>query len=81
MDLTSGYNQLKMSQNSKKYTAFITHRGTFRFKRMPFGLCNAIFFFQKCIERIPGNVLYKFAVAFQDDVTIYSNNMSDHFSI
>lgn len=50
LDLASGYHQLKLGEESKNITAFITHRGTFRFKKLPFGLVNASFFFQKAME-------------------------------
>uniref|UniRef100_A0A2N9GSZ5 Integrase catalytic domain-containing protein n=1 Tax=Fagus sylvatica TaxID=28930 RepID=A0A2N9GSZ5_FAGSY len=41
MDGFSGYNQIKMAEEDKSKTAFITHWGTFVYDVMPFGLKNA----------------------------------------
>ena len=41
IDLSKGYFQIKMDDESRKYTAFATSLGLFEFKRMPFGLKNA----------------------------------------
>lgn len=78
LDLASGYHQLKMNEESKNVTAFITHRGVFRFKKLPFGLVNASFYFQKCMEKILGDILYKYAIAFLDDIIVYSESWDAH---
>ena len=41
MDGFSGYNQIKMAEEDKPKTAFVTHWGTFVYDVMPFGLKNA----------------------------------------
>ncbi|KAL1204508.1 RNA-directed DNA polymerase-like protein [Cardamine amara subsp. amara] len=41
MDAFSGYNQLQMHPEDQEKTAFITERGTYCYKVMPFGLKNA----------------------------------------
>ena len=37
----SSYNQLEIAMNDQDKTTFICPFGTFAYKRMPFGLCNA----------------------------------------
>jgi hypothetical protein len=41
MDTFSGYNQILMDEANQEKTAFITNRGLFCYKVMPFGLKNA----------------------------------------
>ena len=41
MDAFFGYNQIRMAPEDEDKTAFITDRGTYCYKVMPFGLKNA----------------------------------------
>ena len=41
LDAYSGYNQIKMNENDMIHIAFVTERGLYCYKVMPFGLKNA----------------------------------------
>ena len=41
IDAYSGYNQILMYEPDEKHTSFITDRGLYYYKAMPFGLKNA----------------------------------------
>ena len=48
----SGYNQITIALKDQEKTTFTCPYGTFSFRRMPFGLCNALATFQRCIMAI-----------------------------
>ncbi|RWS18698.1 Pol polyprotein-like protein [Leptotrombidium deliense] len=50
LDLASGYYQLEIEADSRRYTAFSTISGHYQFKKMPFGLVNAPFAFNRTME-------------------------------
>ena len=50
LDLSSAYHQLELHPDSRDITAFITHEGLMRFKRVPFGLVSAGSACQKLLD-------------------------------
>ena len=41
IDMASGYHQIPMKEGDEEKTSFITHKGTYCYRMMPFGLKNA----------------------------------------
>ena len=79
IDLKSGYWQIPLHPNSRKYTAFSTpDGGQYQFKVMPFGLKNAPCTFQNLMREVLGTYWRKFAIAYLDDIIIYSNTVEEH---
>nr|XP_054765813.1 uncharacterized protein K02A2.6-like [Lytechinus pictus] len=76
MDLASAYHQLELDEESRDLTAFITHDGLYRFKRVCFGLASAPSTFQKLMSSIlaglPGVQCYL------DDIIVYGKDRSEH---
>lgn len=56
----------------------IRYRGFWGFRRVPFGLKNAPAHFQRAIDTIVGSYRYECALAFIDDIVIYSLTLFDH---
>ena len=56
-NLTSGFWQVPMAEESKQYTAFtLGSMGLFECDRMPFGLCNAPAMFQRLMQNCLGKL-------------------------
>ena len=51
MDLTSGYFQAPLSENSRRYTAFVTWCGLYEWTRVPMGLKGAPSYFQQMMTQ------------------------------
>src|SRR4051812_16541602 len=70
LDGYSGYNQIAIAPEDQEKTTFTCPYGTFAYRRMPFGLCNAPATFQRCMMAIFSDMVEKFMEIFMDDFTI-----------
>ncbi|CAM4545541.1 unnamed protein product [Caretta caretta] len=77
LDLTKGYWQVPLDESAKERSAFITHLGLYEFNVLPFGLRNAPATFQRLVDGLLAG-LGEYAVAYLDDVAIFSNSWADH---
>ena len=81
MDLKSGFWQVKMSEESHQYTAFMVgSMGMYEFLRMPYGLCNVSATFQHLMQNCLGELNLQFALIYLDDVIVYSRTQEDHLT-
>ena len=71
IDLTAGYHQAELDPESRKYTTFKTHTGTYQWKRVPFGLKGAPSYYQQQISNALEGLLYKRCEVYIDDIIIY----------
>ena len=72
VDIKDAYHHILMDPGSIQTTAFITPRGLFEWKRMPFGLCNAPATFQRYVDNCLRGLLGKTCAAFFDDCAVYT---------
>ena len=78
VDLKSGYWQVEVAPEDREKTAFVCHRGLYEFNVMPFRLSSAPPIFQELMNKVLGQAMYKYAIAYIDDVIIYSETFQDH---
>ncbi|OIR56751.1 MAG: uncharacterized protein A8A55_2499, partial [Amphiamblys sp. WSBS2006] len=78
LDLTKGFWQLPVSSEDAEKTTFTTKFGTFRWNVMPFGLKNAPALFQRMIDGVIDSVRGTCALAYIDDIIVYSKTREEH---
>ena len=78
MDCNKGYHQFGLTDRARKLTAFVTEDGLWEYVRMPFGLKNAPAHFQRTIDAILGVYRWDFALAYIDDIIVYSKTFEEH---
>ncbi|KAF5766008.1 putative nucleotidyltransferase, Ribonuclease H [Helianthus annuus] len=71
LDGYSGYNQIAIHPDDQHKTTFTCPYGTFAFRRMPFGLCNAPATFQRCMMSIFSDMVGESLEVFMDDFSIF----------
>ncbi|XP_073017924.1 uncharacterized protein [Primulina eburnea] len=71
LDGYSGYNQIAIAPEDQEKTTFTCPYGTFAFRRMPFGLCNAPATFQRCMMAIFSDMVEEIMEVFMDDFSAF----------
>ncbi|KAL6315786.1 hypothetical protein AAG906_008171 [Vitis piasezkii] len=75
--LTSGYFQIEIDVEDQEKTTFTCLFGTYTYRRMPFGLCNAPATFQICMLSIFSDMVEQIMEVFMDDITIYGGTFEE----
>ena len=76
-DLRSGYYHIGLSDSAKPKSAFVlSSLGKYQFNRVPFGLAQALAYFQKLINDILKGC--NFAMGYLHDIIIYSRTEQEH---
>ncbi|XP_075494038.1 uncharacterized protein LOC142531695 [Primulina tabacum] len=77
LDGYSGYNQIAIAPEDQEKTTFTCPYGTFAFRRMPFGLCNAPATFQRFMMAIFADMVEEIMEVFMDDFSVFGSSF-DH---
>nr|GFA68076.1 reverse transcriptase domain-containing protein [Tanacetum cinerariifolium] len=80
LDGFSGYFQILIDPRDQEKTTFTCPYGTFAFRRMPFGLCNAPGTFQRCMLAIFHDMVEKTMEVFMDDFSVFGNSFENCLS-
>ncbi|KAL6348258.1 hypothetical protein AAG906_005552 [Vitis piasezkii] len=78
LDGYSGYFQIEIDVEDLEKTTFTCPFGTYAYRRMPFGLCNAPATFQRCMLSIFSDMVERIMKVFMDDITIYGRIVLGH---
>jgi hypothetical protein len=72
-DLTSGYYQAEIDEDSREFTAFLTRHGVYRWLRLPMGLTGAGSYFQKSlVTQVLRGLMHDGCELYLDDCMIHA---------
>ena len=77
LDGYSSYNQIVIALEDQEKTTITCPYGTFSFRRMPFGLCNAPATFQRCMMSMFSDLVEEAMEIFMDNFLVYGSSF-DH---
>ncbi|GKA35124.1 reverse transcriptase domain-containing protein [Tanacetum coccineum] len=78
LDGFSGFFQIPIAPEDQEKTTFTCPYGTFAYRRMSFGLCNAPTTFQRCMTAIFHDMVEDFIEVFVDDFSVFEGIVLGH---
>ena len=78
LDANSGFYQIPMCEKDRDKVTMTTHEGLFSYQRMPQGLTNSPLTFQRLMDRVCHDIKWKFCMAYQDDICVFSRTFEEH---
>lgn len=79
LDLVSGFHQIELESNSRDCTSFSTDSGSYRFKRLPFGLKIAPNSFQRMMNLAFAGIMPERGFIYLDDAVLTATNEKEMF--
>nr|GEW85007.1 reverse transcriptase domain-containing protein [Tanacetum cinerariifolium] len=76
----SKYFHIPIDLQDQEKTTFTCPYGTFAYRRMPVGLCNAPGTFQRCMMAIFHDMIEEMMEIFMDDFSVFSDSFSSYLS-
>ena len=77
MDAYSGYNQIPMNPADEEHTSFITDKGLYCYKVMPFGLKNAGATYQRLVNKMFTNQIGRNMEVYVDDMLVKTKEATE----
>ena len=68
---------MPLGEQSKQYTALLTHKGTFEFNVLPFGIKTSGSEFQRMMDIVFGHLYHKGVLCYIDDIVIFANSLEE----
>ena len=76
LDLANAYLQLPLEEESKEYVTISTHRGLYRYNRLPFGVSSAPAIFQRIMESLLAGIPN--VSVYIDDLLVSGSTEEEH---
>src|SRR4051812_19112591 len=77
LDGYSGFSQIAVKAQDQEKTTFTCPYGSYDYRRMPFGLCNAPATFQRCMSAIFHGFCEEIVEVFMDDFSVYGTSFDN----
>ena len=78
LDVRQAFYRIRMKESVEDLTTFRTRYGSYKYRVLPFGLCNGPASFQRFINDVLMEYLDDFCTAYVDDILIYSGDLLEH---
>ena len=79
IDLSHAYQQLPLTEESKKFAVINTHKGLFCYTRLPFSISSAPAIFQRVMENILQGIPK--VVVYLDDILVAGDSKEEHLRL
>lgn len=77
-DLRAGYHQVAVHPGSRHKTAFVTRKGSFQFKVLPFGLTNSPGCFSRMMNLVMSGLNFITCLVYLDDIIVFATDLETH---
>jgi hypothetical protein len=78
LDFSDAYLQIELDENAQSCLVINTHKGLYRYKRLPFGVSSAPAIFQQVMDQVIQGL--KGVACYLDDLLITGRTTEEHFS-
>ena len=76
LDMSNAYLQLPLEEKSKEYLVVNTHKGLFKYNRLPFGISSAPVIFQRCMDTLLQGI--PSVICYIDDILLTGPSTEEH---
>lgn len=79
IDLKQAYQQLEVDEGSQEHLTINTHKGLYRFTRLPFGVSSSPSIFQAKMDQILQGLSN--TICYLDDISVTGKNEAEHLKV
>ena len=77
LDLASGYWQVALDDDASQKSSFVVRNGLYRWKCMPFGLCNAPATFERLVKKVMTGLQWEILLIYLDDIIVFGKTVPE----